>query len=55
MESNGEAGKLMISESTKEVLEKEHKNHFYLKFAKNVEVSNFGSVIPAYFCSENEE
>jgi class 3 adenylate cyclase len=53
MESNGNPGRLMISNFTREILKKDKNSPYKLTFARNVEVSNFNMNIPAYFCEEN--
>ena len=53
MESNGAAGRINISEKTKELLEAKFSQNFSFEFNKEVFLPNVQKSIPSYFVDLN--
>ena len=51
MESGGEAGKINISEATKNILERKNENNFNFTFNKIIEAKAVGRIFKSYFVS----
>lgn len=51
MESNGEKGRVLVSERTKELLETKYNHFIFEKKAEDVVCKSINQVVPAYFVS----
>ena len=49
MESNGEKGKVQVSEKTKELIEMNFSNYFAFEFNKSIKIGSQGETINGYF------
>ena len=55
MESNGDAGKIAVSESTKDLIESYLADDFEFVEAKNVKIPSLGKTIRMYFVNKNKQ
>jgi hypothetical protein len=55
MESNGEPGRVMISEDCKKLLEQNFPEQYYYVFNKEVSIPAAGRTVKAFFVNHNDE